>query len=333
LSELGRLRLARFRVEAGASEAQAAERFQVSATTVRRWAVRYRLVAATGRVPAVADMADRSSRPHRSPTRTRPRLERRIRHLRVKGRLGPVQIAGRVGVPASTVHAVLVRHGLNRLAHVDRATGEPVRRYEKGRPGEQVHVDVKRLGVVPPGGGWRVRGRPATRGSHGPVERANAGAHLARGSGRPGYAFVHSAVDDHSRLAYSEVLDDETGPTAAAFWLRAAAFFAAHGITVTEVLSDNGSCYRSRDWAHALATAGIRHRRTRPYRPQTNGKVERFNRTLLEGWAYAKAYRSESARRAALDSWLHVYNHHRPHSSLGGRPPISRLTNVPGQNI
>ena len=168
---------------------------------------------------------------------------------------------------------------------------------------------------------WPVQDRPA------------AAAHAARGRGQVGYAYVHAAVDDHSRLAYAEVLDDETGTTAAGFWLRAEAFFRGHGVTVVEVLTDNGACYRSRDWAHALAATCTRHRRTRPYRPQTNGKAERFNRTLLEGWAYAKAYRSESARSHALTPWLHIYNHHRPHTALGGHAPITRVTNVPGQNI
>ena len=332
LSPLGRLRLARYHVEDHATVRQAAERFQVSTTTVVRWSARYRAVAATGRRPTAAAMTDRSSRPHRSPSRTRPGLERRIKHLRTSKRLGPVQIGGRVGMAPSTVHAVLVRHGMNRLAWVDRASGEPVRRYEKARPGEQVHVDVKKLGVVPPGGGWRVHGRAKTHGRHWRVEQANRAAHQARGRGRLGYTYVHSAVDDHTRLAYSQIHDDETAATAAAFWANAHAFFASHGITVTEVLTDNGPCYRSTSWRELMADLGIRHRRTRPYRPQTNGKVERFNRTLLEGWAYAKAYRSESARRAALPAWLHIYNHHRPHSALGGRPPISRVTNLPGQN-
>jgi transposase-like protein len=238
LSELGRLRLARHHVEDRATIRQAAERFQVSTTTVIRWSTRYREVAATGRRPTTADMVDRSSCPRRSPTRTRPRLERKIKHLRIKKRLGPVQIAGRVGVPASTVHAVLVRHGLNRLTWVDRASGEPIRRYEKTRPGEQVHVDVKKFGLVPPGGGWRVRGRAASYSGQRAAERANATARAHRGRGQVGYAFVHSAVDDHSRLAYSEVLDDETAATAAGFWLRANEFFASHAITVTEVLTD-----------------------------------------------------------------------------------------------
>lgn len=173
---------------------------------------------------------------------THRRLERRVIHLRTTRRLGPMQISGRVGLPASTVHAVLVRHGLNRLATLDRATGEPIRRYEKARPGEQVHVDIKKLGVIPAGGGWRVHGRGRApnrwRG-----ERVNADSFAARGRGQVGYGFIHAAVDDHSRLAYCEIHDDETGPTAVGFWLRANEFFAEHGITVTEILTDNG-------WAH-----------------------------------------------------------------------------------
>jgi transposase InsO family protein len=323
--------MARHHVQSGGSIRQTAERFQVSTTTVVRWSRRYREVLVAGRVPRVADMVDRSSRPRRSPTRTRRPVERRIKHLRMKRKLGPVQIGARVGVPASTVHAVLVRLGLNRLDHVDRATGEPIRRYEKARPGDLIHVDIKKLGNIPDGGGWRIHGRSAgARNSQ--AHRDPARPRKVHGRPNLGYAYVHSAVDDHSRLAYSEVLDDETGATAAGFWLRAEAFFRAHGITVLEVLTDNGSCYRSRDFAHALGATCTRHRRTRPYRPQTNGKAERYNRTLLEGWAYAKAYRTESARRNALTSWLHIYNHHRPHTALGGQPPISRVTNLAGQN-
>jgi transposase InsO family protein len=276
-------------------------------------------------------MADISSRPHRSPARTRRRIEKKVKHLRTKRRLGPVQIAGRVGIPASTVHRILVREGLNRLDHMDRATGEVIR-YERERPGDLVHVDVKKFGLIPPGGGWKVHGRAVTRGRHWGVERGNQASRARRGTGRTGYAFVHSAIDDHSRLAYSEVHDDETTATAIGFWARAREFYAAHGITVREVMTDNGSCYVSRDWAHALADDDVKHRRTRPYRPQTNGKVERYQRTLRDEWGYAKAYASESARRKALTSWLHIYNHHRPHTALGGKPPVTRVTNLLGQN-
>lgn len=331
LSELGRLKLARFHVESGSTIRATAERFQVSTTTVIRWSRRYREVLDAGRRPTAGDMVDASSRPHRSPNATRPRLVRKVKHLRISRRLGPVQIAGRVGIPASTVHAILVRHGLNRLAHMDRATGQVVRRYERDRPGDLIHVDVKKFGRIPAGGGWRIHGRGFNE-SHAD-ERANAAARAKRGTGRAGYTYVHSALDDHSRLTYSEIHDDETTRTALGFWERAVAFFADHGITVTEVLTDNGSPYVSRDWAALTAAQGIKHRRTRPYRPQTNGKIERFHRTLRDEWGYGKAYRSESARRNALTSWLHIYNHHRPHTALSGQPPITRVTNVPGQNI
>ena len=332
LSELGRLKLARFHVESGSTIRATAERFQVSTTTVVRWAGRYRQAVQEGRRPTVKDMSDVSSRPHRSPTRTRPRIVRRVKHLRTNRRLGPVQIAGRVGIPASTVHAILVREGLNRLDHLDRATGEPVRRYERDAPGDLVHVDVKKFALIPPGGGWRVHGRSAAgRGRWLRGQRNRAG-WAKRGTGRSGYAYVHSAIDDHSRLAYSEVHDDETAATAVGFWGRAVEFFAAHGITVREVISDNGPAYLSRAWAAANAQAGITVLRTRHFRPQTNGKVERFQRTMRDEWGYAKAYASESARRKALTGWLHIYNHHRPHTALGGKPPISRVTNLPGQN-
>ena len=333
LSELGRLRMARFHVESGSTIRGTAERFQVSTTTVIRWSRRYRLVLGSGRRPTATDMADVSSRPHRSPTQTRRRIERKVAHLRTKRRLGPVQIAGRVGIPASTVHRILVREGLNRLDHMDRATGQVVRRYERDSPGDLVHVDVKKFGLIPPGGGWKAHGRSSltkTR-AHRQGER-NADATASRGTGRTGYCFVHSAVDDRSRLAYSEIHDDEKAATTTAFWTRAIAFYASHGVQIREVISDNGPNYRSRDWNAVNSAAGITVLRTRPYRPQTNGKVERYQRTLRDEWGYAKAYRSESTRRAALTSWLHIYNHHRPHTALGGKPPITRVTNVPGQN-
>src|SRR5689334_20052396 len=275
-------------------------------------------------------MADRSSRPHHSPRRTGQKVLRRVVHLRWKQRLGPVAIAARVGLAPSTVHRILVACRLNRLAHLDRATGEPVRRYEMTRPGELVHVDVKKLGNVPDGGGWRHLGR-----DHG---NANRQAHRdptrpRKVHGRPnlGYCYVHSAIDGYSRLAYSEALDDETAATALAFWERARVFFAGHGITVERVLTDNGSAYVSHAWRDTHRALGIRHSRTRPRRPQTNGKVERLNRTLLGEWAYQRLFTSEQARRDALPAWLHYYNHHRPHTALGKQPPITRCTNVTEQ--
>jgi transposase InsO family protein len=323
LTETGRLRLARCIVEDGWPIARAAERFQVARTTATKWSQRYRELGPDG-------MADRSSRPHRSPRRTPQPVVRKIVHLRWKQRLGPVAIAARVGVAASTVHRILVACRINRLWHVDRVTGEPIRRYEKTRPGELVHVDIKKLGNVPDGGGWHIRGRA--------VGERNSQAHRdparpRKVHGRPnlGYCYVHSAVDDYSRLAYSEALDDETAATALAFWARARAFFAGHGITVERVLTDNGSAYRSHAWRAEHQVLGIKHSRTRVRRPQTNGKVERLNRTLLEEWAYKRLYTTEKNRRAALSGWLHHYNHHRPHTALGNLPPISRCTNVSGQ--
>jgi transposase InsO family protein len=260
-----------------------------------------------------AGLKDRSSRPHRSPTRTKPSKERRIITLRRRRGLGPARIAGIVGLPASTVHAVLVRHKLNRLDHLDRTTRAPIRRIEMSRPGELVHVDIKKLGRIPKGGGWRVNGRAAERGRW----------HRTK----VGYAFVHSAVDGYSRLAYSEVLSDEQGTTAAEFWRRAAKFFISHGIIVERVLTDNGGCYRSQ--AFNLALDETDHTFTQPYRPATNGKAERFNRTLLTEWAYAQPWRSEGQRTRGLARWLHLYNHHRHHTAIGG-PPVARVSNVTG---
>jgi transposase InsO family protein len=267
-----------------------------------------------------AGLVDRSSRPHRSPTRTPLATELQIVIHRRRYRRGQARIGVALGVPATTVHAVLKRVGLNRLDRLDRLSGatvrEPVRRYERERPGELVHVDIKKLGKIRPGGGWRVHGRGSSQ-------------DVARHRDRIGYDFVHSAVDDHTRLAYSEVLPDERQETCVAFWGRAHAFYAAHGIRVERVMTDNGNPYRSRLWAGLLTQQGIRHKRTRPYRPQTNGKVERLNRTLLEEWAYAREYTSAEQRVDALTTYLHEYNHHRAHSSLGGQPPISRVSNVP----
>ena len=310
LTETGRLRLARCVIDDGWPLRRAAERFQVSPTTAARWSARYREAG-------VAGMADRSSRPRTSPARTPQRAERRIIGLRVSRRLGPARIAFRLGLNPSTVHKVLTRYRCPRLAHLDRATGTPVRRYEHAAPGELVHVDIKKLGNIPDGGGHKMLGRAAGR-----KNRSHAG-----------YAYLHTAIDDHSRLAYSEILADERKDTAAAFWGRAHAFFTAAGITVQRVLTDNGACYKSFTWRDALATAGIAHKRTRPYRPQTNGKVERFNRTLADEWAYVRVYRSNAARTQALDRFLHTYNHHRGHTALGGQPPITRATNLAGEHI
>lgn len=320
LTETGRLRLARCVVDDGWPVRRAAERFQVSHTTAARWAARYRQQGAAG-------MADRSSRPHHSPRRTPVRAERRIVRLRVNRRLGPARIAFLLGLNPSTVHAVLTRYHCPPLAHLDRATGRPVRRYERSAPGELVHVDIKKLGNIPDGGGWRAVG-------YAQGERNARATTSQRRSNKPviGYSYLHTAIDDHSRLAYTEILADQRKETAAAFWWRAEAWFAAAGITVQRVMTDNGSCYQSLLWRDTLTSSAITHKRIRPYRPQTNGKVERFNRTLLDEWAYARPYASETERRAALDPWLHTYNHHRGHTALGGQPPASRVTNLSGQN-
>jgi transposase InsO family protein len=316
LTETGRLRLARCVVDDGWPLRRAAERFQVSPTTAARWAARYRDQGPAG-------MADRSCRPYRSPARLPARTERRIIALRVSARLGPARIAFRLGLNPSTVHRVLTRYGCPKLAHLDRATAVPVRRYERDYPGELVHVDVKKLGNIPDGGGWRTHGRAVGqqhRRTTSPVRNPSLG-----------YGYLHTVIDDHSRLAYTEILADERKDTAAAFLRRATAWYAAAGITIERVLSDNGGCYRSKDWAAACAQLHITHKRTRPYRPQTNGKVERFHRTLADEWAYARPYRTETEPRAALDPWLHTYNHHRGHTALGGRPPASRVPNLSGQ--
>jgi len=305
LTPEGRLRLCE-RIQAGWPVAQAAAAMGISRDRAYVWWRRYQEEGAAG-------LVDRRSRPRRCPNQTKPSVERRIVSLRRSRGLGPARIAGIVKMHPSTVHRVLVRHGLSRLSDLDRPTRVPIRRIEMTRPGELVHVDVKKLGRIPRGGGWRAHGRAAEKGRW----------HKTK----VGYAYVHSAVDGFSRLAYSEVLDDEQGATAAAFWRRAEHFFSEHGVAVERVLSDNGSCYRSRAFTGALGE--IVHTFTRPYRPATNGKVERFNRTLLGEWAYVRTWTSEGQRTRALARWLHIYNHHRHHTAMEGTP-VSRVGNLPG---
>ncbi len=328
LTPIQRLRIGRLVVEEGWSVAAAADFFRVSWPTAKRWSDRYRSqLEVTGLAPSRESMVDLSSRPHRSPTRTPAPLVRRIVHLRWKKRLGPVQIGGLVGMPASTVHAVLTRCRIHRLSHVDRGTGEVIRRYEHDHPGSLVHVDVKKLGNIPDGGGWRFVGR-----RQGKKNRVSTrGLTRTKKHTGMGMAHIHTVLDDHSRVAYSEIHNDESAPTAAAVLRRATQWFAARGIRIERVLSDNGGCYRSKLWKQTCSELGITPKWTRPYRPQTNGKVERFHRTMAEGWAYARFYGSESARRKALPAWIHHYNHHRPHSAIGNQPPITRLTNLTGQ--
>ncbi|MFF9984851.1 IS481 family transposase, partial [Streptomyces erythrochromogenes] len=307
------------RVQSGRPVAHVAEEMGISRPTAHKWVRRWRAEGDAG-------LHDRSSRPNTTPHRTLAAVEASVCDLRTRRKLGPARIGPILGLPTSTVHRILTRHGLNRLAWLDRPTGAVIRRYERARPGELVHVDIKKLGNIPKGGGWRVVGRAAG-------DRNRQATTGRRRSSTPviGYCYVHSAVDDHSRLAYSEVLTNERKDTAIAFWQRANAFFNAHGITVERVLTDNGSCYKSKLFTRTLTTSGIAHKRTRPYRPQTNGKVERFNRTLLEEWAYLRPYTSNDERTAALADFLHTYNHHRCHTALDGHPPISRVNNAAGQ--
>jgi transposase InsO family protein len=300
-----RRRMVRRVVEHGWSLTKAAEAAEVSERTCAKWVARYRAEGEVG-------LRDRSSAPHSIPHRTaadRVAAITALRRLRMTG----AEIAACLDMALSTVSAVLKREGLGKLSRLE--PPEPPNRYERRHPGELIHVDVKKLGRIR-GAGHRVTGSRASQ----KKTRRN-----GRRVGVAGWEFVHVCVDDATRLAYVEVLDDEKGATAAGFLRRAVAFYAAHGITVTRVLSDNGACYLS--VAHALVcrALGLRHLRTRPYRPRTNGKAERFIRTLLAGWAYGPIYASSAERTAALDGWLWTYNHRRPHGALSHKPPIARL--------
>jgi transposase InsO family protein len=291
------------RVEiAGWPVAIAAEAMGVSRETVYRWLRRFQVEGRAG-------LVDRPSRPHRFPKQTPGEVEDRVCELRRSRRWGPHRIAWALGMPRSTVERVLRRRGLGRLDAIDGPTRRIVRRYERDRPGELLHVDVKKLGRIPDGGGWRIHGR---------AERPNRRQGL-------GYDCLHVAIDDHSRVAYLEVLDDDAGATCAGFITRAVDWFASHGVTVERVMTDNAFNYRhSRTFQQALAAAGIRHLRTRPYRPQTNGKAERLNQTLLREWAYDQPFQSNQQRLDSLPGWLHDYNWHRLHTEIDG-PPASRL--------
>jgi len=307
LTPQGRLLLVTRVLEEGWSVAMAAEAQGCSAATGHKWLRRFGAEGLEG-------LHDRSSRPHRMPRRLSPTRERAILERRRATLEGPHRIAWALGEAPATVHRVLRRRGAPLLRDLDRPTRTVVR-YERQRPGELLHVDVKKQGRIPAGGGWRIHGRANVPGSK-----------RHRGDG---YDFVHAAVDDRSRLAYAEILPDERKETAAAFMTRALRFYAQRGIRIERVLTDNGSCYRSRDFAGVLARHGISHRRTRPYRPQTNGKVERFNLTLKWEWAYARRYETNASRTAELERWLHRYNYHRPHMAHGGLPPIMSVNNVP----
>jgi len=308
LTPEGRLRLCR-RIESGWSVAAAAESMNISRQTAHKWWRRYRHAGHEG-------LVDRSSRPYRSPMRTATHLEWQILGLRTQRKLGPARIAGIVGIPASTVHRVLVRYGVNRLRWMDRPSGHVVRRIQTTHPGELVHIDVNKLARIPDGGGHKMLG-PALG-----VPNKRTGT---------GYTYIHSAIDAYSRLAYSEFSGIENPANCVGFLGRAVGWFARHGITITRILTDNGNGYRSLGWAARCHQLGITHTRTKPYHPATNGKVERYNRTLLDEWAYVRLYESDAARAATLDGFLHAYNHHRYHTAVGG-PPISRVSNVVGHH-
>jgi transposase InsO family protein len=309
LTEFGRLLLVQRITELGWPPAQAAESLGVSRATAYKWLGRYRQHGPAG-------LADRSSRPRRCPHALPAVQVRRVLTARRRHRQGPHRLAFRLGMPRSTIYGVLRRHHLSRLAHTDRASGVVVR-YQREHPGELVHLDVKKLGRIPDGGGHRAHGRSTTT----PTGRGI------------GYDYVHSAVDDRSRVAFSQLLADESAATAALFLIEAASFFADHGVQIQRVLTDNAKAYaESVVFAETAAGLGIGLRRTRRYRPQTNGKVERFNKTLLEEWAYARPYRSNTERRRAFRRWLRFYNHRRPHTSLDGLTPMAVLVNNAGGN-
>jgi transposase InsO family protein len=313
LSWSGRRELARRVVDQGWTLIAAAEAAGVSVRCARKWAGRYR---AGDRV-----LLDRSSAPRRVANRTDPERVAVIVKLR-RLRMTAAEIAETLAMPLSTVSGILTRLGVGRLGRLGL---EPAVRYERARPGELVHVDVKKLARIVGGAGWRVRGGR---------QHYNRTFTDQRGLRRRtvGYEYVHIAVDDYSRLAYAEVLPDEKATTAAAFLRRAIAFYRRYGIRVERVLTDNGSAYRSTVHALACRRLQIKHLRTRPYRPQTNGKAERFIHTLLNAWAYGAIYGSSSERTAALDGWLWHYIHRRRHSALSHQPPISR-TNLLGSYI
>jgi transposase InsO family protein len=300
----------RVRVE-GRPVAHVAKELGVSRQCAHRWVARFDAEGEAG-------LVDRSSRPHHSPTRTPARTERRVVAARHRLHCGPAGLARHTGVPAATCGRILRRHGVPRLAHCDPLTGNLIRatrrsaeRYERERPGELVHLDVKKIGRIPPGGGWRAHGR----------------SEKVKGRGI-GYDYVHAAVDDHTRLAYAEILPDEKGATAAEFLTRAAAWFATAGIpNIERVITDNAFAYRhSTAFKAAVAAIGAEQRFIKPHCPWTNGKVERLNRTLQTEWAYRRPYTSNAQRAKALPRWLQEYNYHRPHTALAGQPPISRVS-------
>ena len=311
LSWTGRRRLCELVVDEGWTIVSAASAAGVSVRCARKWIGRYRLEGPAG-------LHDRSSAPRRVANRTCPDRIEAVAKLR-RLRFTAAEIAETLGMALSTVSGILTRIGMGKLGRL--GLEQPVR-YERSRPGELVHIDVKKLGRIKGGAGRRVRGGKK---HYNPVFTDLAG----RKRHTVGYEFVHVAVDDYSRLAYAEVLADEKASSAIAFLRRAVVFYRRHGVEVERILTDNGSAYRALIHAVACRQLGLRHLRTRPYRPQTNGKAERFIRTLTNSWAYGAIYASSQERTRALDGWLWHYNHQRPHSALSHQPPITR-TNLLG---
>ena len=297
LTPVGREAMVRRVVEGGQTPEAVSEAIGVCPRTARKWVARFR-------VEGVSGLRDRSSRPHRLRCPTPPEIVARIEALR-RQRWTGMQIAREVDVSKATVFRVLGRLGLNRLKALEPV--EPVRRYEREHPGELIHIDIKKLGR------FNRTGHRITGDRHG---QSN-----SRGVG---WEFVHVCIDDASRIAYAEIKEDERRGSAVAFLKAAVAYYAKLGIIVERVMTDNGSCYRSRAFARTCRRLGLKHVRTRPYTPKTNGKAERFIQTALREWAYAKAYEHSAQRGAELPLWIHRYNWHRPHGSIGAVPPISR---------
>jgi len=324
LTPEGRRRMVSCVLDGGWTVEATAERFQVDAKTVRKWRDRFLAEGEAG-------LLDRSSRPHRSPNRTSRQLRRRVVRLRERRRWGADRIGFELGLAASTVQNILNQAGMGRLDRGDRATAsKPVCRYQWDEPGDLIHVDIKKLAAIPPGGGWRTLGHDQGRKNS---SRHRGYDETGKKKRTVGYRYIHTAVDDRSRLVYSEILGDEKAATAAGFWTRAAAWFTTRGVTPKRVLTDNGSCYRSGLWHRACAATGTTVKKTRPRRPQTNGKVERFHGILLQEWAYIRHWNSEDQRHQAYTGFIHFYNHHRPHGSLGWATPASIIRdNLPAEH-
>ena len=309
LTPKGREAMVRSVIEGGLTKAAAALQFNVTAKTVAKWVERFRADGMDG-------LRDRSSRPLSSPSQTPPTTSAVVETLRRQRYTGK-QIAVEVGISPATVSRILRRLGLNRLRNLEPA--EPVRRYERDHPGELIHIDIKKLGKF-------------SRIGHRITGDRQGSSNLRSRSQGPGWEYVHVCIDDASRIAFSQVMKDEKKGSAVAFLKAAVAYYASLGVTVERVMTDNGACYKSFAFQKACKRIGLRHIRTKPYTPKTNGKAERFIQTSLREWAYARAYNTSNERAAELPRWLHRYNWHRPHGSIGSKPPISRL-GLAGNNL